>query len=153
MKQVSKEVKTYKTVFVADDGTEFESSDECKKYELSAKNTIKGMFSETFDVRPDADYEKKLRVVEGLPLWLAYGPENYLFTVKPKTLDELEVLNKYLHLYGNSCYGADAVGKIIILEYTAYDHEVYTCGTVDDWKLNFEKTIALLVGEDTDENM
>lgn len=40
MKKIQKERKSYYDVFVAADGTEFTTSDECKKYEESAKGVV-----------------------------------------------------------------------------------------------------------------
>ena len=40
MKRIEKEIKSYKTVYVANDGTEFSNPDECKKYDESAKGVI-----------------------------------------------------------------------------------------------------------------
>ena len=40
MKRIEKEIKSYKTIYVANDGTEFSSEEECKKYDESAKGII-----------------------------------------------------------------------------------------------------------------
>lgn len=44
MKQISKEITNYKTVYVAIDGTEFDSKEECVKYENSARVILKSKF-------------------------------------------------------------------------------------------------------------
>lgn len=40
MKRIEKEIKSYKTMYVANDGTEFSSEEECRKYDESAKGVI-----------------------------------------------------------------------------------------------------------------
>lgn len=45
MKQINKEVTSYKTVYVAVDGTEFDSKEECVKYENSAQGVLRDKFN------------------------------------------------------------------------------------------------------------
>lgn len=42
MKEIKKEIQKveYKTLYIANDGTEFESAEECKKYEKSARGVL-----------------------------------------------------------------------------------------------------------------
>lgn len=44
MKEVQKEIKSYKTVYEAIDGTEFISKEECEKYEHSAKCVLNNKY-------------------------------------------------------------------------------------------------------------
>lgn len=40
MKKIQKEIKTYESVYVADDGTEFKNESECRAYDESAKGVL-----------------------------------------------------------------------------------------------------------------
>lgn len=44
MKEIKKTIESYKYVYVAIDGTEFEDKEECRKYELSARGVLMAKF-------------------------------------------------------------------------------------------------------------
>lgn len=58
MKTINKEIvtKSTKTVYVANDGTEFENAEECKKYEKSARGVLYAKY-EPMVVKTSDEYE------------------------------------------------------------------------------------------------
>lgn len=103
------EVKNYKTVYVAADGTEFDDEMECKSYDKSALGVIRGRIS-------------KLAVLNGNEedLFGCGCCDNALMTVVPKTVDDIYLIRQLIILRrGSSDYanglGEDQVGKPVIL--------------------------------------
>lgn len=55
MKRIEKEIKSYKTMYVANDGTEFSSEEECCKYDESAKGIIFSRYNKLILGKTDED--------------------------------------------------------------------------------------------------
>ena len=103
------EVKNYKTVYVAADGTEFDDEMECTSYDKSALGVIRGRIS-------------KLAVFHGdeEDLFGCGSCDNELMIVVPKTVDDIYLIRQLIVLRrGSSGYadglGEDQVGKPVIL--------------------------------------
>lgn len=84
------EMKSYKTVYVAVDGTEFEDRNECERYDKSAMGVVKGRV-------------KKLavKVTDG---WTAVGgdSDHEVWIVVPKTPEDVSSIRQLLVLYENT---------------------------------------------------
>ena len=98
-----------KKIYVAKDGTEFDTAEECKKYEETAKCAINGMFNKlkvqyTYGV---GEYE---------PFHTFYC-EDELYAVKIENADQLEITNKWIKSIdpSNEAIGADAIGTIQLI--------------------------------------
>ena len=55
MKKIQKEVVTYKNVWVANDGTEFTTEEECRKYDESAKGVLMAKYAQHLVKESDED--------------------------------------------------------------------------------------------------
>lgn len=85
------EIKSYKTVYVSNDGREFDDREECLKYEKTAKGVIFG------DFKNIVEYSKKESTIFNY-----CGNEDYTYNfIKLNTLDKVELLKKVATL---SCY-------------------------------------------------
>ncbi len=110
MKEVIKPtiINTNKKVFVAEDGTEFEYSEQCIAYER--KQQLKEL--EQIEQCPEAEYQPNFN-----------GSENMEFHeykwFRPKNVEEIEKLNKYIG--GNSNLTSDNIGEWICIEEGNYD--------------------------------
>ena len=140
-----KEIKRVeiKKIYVANDGTEFSTEEECKKYEKTAECAINGMF-------------KKLKVQEtccigdGEPFG-SFGYEDTLYAVKIENTDQLEIVNKWIADNDNysrcekQLIGADKIGTIQLID--VYDGGVWTVGTPEELKEKYIKAIDKLFDE------
>lgn len=124
MKTIQREVKTYENIYVSVDGREFKTEADCKQWEASYKGTLAASWEQM----------KKLKVDScdiGLPE-ASYDHECY--AVKPKNLDEITLLNAYIH--SSTCNGAvtltaEQIGKVIVLNF-GYDHDYCDWYVMDD---------------------
>lgn len=148
MRTEKKEIQKieYVTTYIAKDGTEFKSEDECRKYEATATCAIMEMLKklpqqETYD--PENN---------GLPY---FGCDDTLKAFKIRTIDDVETVNKWLldlSPTGNKgmCLGADAVGTIQLFCIYNYDNDVWKLGSVDELKNTYLKAIDSFVDKLTE---
>lgn len=109
------EIKNYKNVYVAVDGTEFDVQSECEAYEKSAVGVLKGRLA-------------KIALVQKSECELFYGSgcdDNTSYVVIPKNEEEVGVIQQIVYL--NACnkeVQAEkvAVGKVLIVNFS-YDDE------------------------------
>lgn len=88
------EIKSYKTVYVSNDGKEFDDREECLKYEKTAKGVIFGDFKNIIDYS-----KKELTVIN------VCGSEEYTYHfIKLNTLDKVEILKRVASL---ACYNEE----------------------------------------------
>ena len=153
-----KELKRTETIekvigYEADDGTQFDSKEECEKYENSAFFVVFTRF-------------KKLVVKEIIECDLfgnqGYGSEEYIYyLIDIKNKNDVDIYNQFLLFTDKSCATIDDayIGKRILVgtgyEYDKWEHRhLYIKGTIDDLKKQFaedmEKVFADKKG-DTDE--
>lgn len=85
MKEEKREIINYNTIFVATDGTEFSTREECAKYEESALGVIRTKVSKliAFDSRNTSD-----------DAWTILGgyDDNDIVALKPTTLDDCDTI-------------------------------------------------------------
>ena len=83
------EVKSFKTVYVAVDGTEFDEREQCEKYDKSALGVVQGRV-------------KKL-AVKITDEWRAVGggEDHECWIVIPKKPEDVDAIKQLLALYGN----------------------------------------------------
>ena len=97
---------TYEDIFVSKDGKEFKTEADCKKWEESYKCTMEESFANIKKTTADA-------IALGLPF---YDTTTYI--IKPKTLDEIVIINAYADAIAYDVYrhlSADHIGKVIAL--------------------------------------
>lgn len=94
MKTINKEIvtKSTKTVYVANDGTEFENAEECKKYESSARGVLYAKY-EPMVVKTSDEYE----------IFLVGCDDNIVEIVCVKTQEDADLILQIL-LLENSLY-------------------------------------------------
>jgi len=125
-----------KKIYVADDGTEFQSEEECKKYEQTARCVINGMFHKL-------KIQKTYGVGDCEPFNF-FGYEDCVYAVKIENMNQVEIVNKWMKSE-NSCHinesylGADAVGTIQLL--SPFEGGVWVIGTPDELKETYNKAI------------
>ena len=138
MRKERKEFKRveYKDVFIADDGTEFSSEDECRKYEGTCECAINAMFKEVPQQETYMDCAEPFQM---------FGCGDTMYAVKIRSLEDVEVVNKWIKYMdkNNTGIGADTVGTIQLLN--RYDSYVYVHGTPDDLKKVYAEGIDNLV--------
>lgn len=145
MKTERKEIQKieYVTTYIANDGTEFKSEEECKKYETTAKCAVNVLFNSVPKQTTPFIGEKE-------PFCDFGSCDNEVYAVKIRSIDDLDAVNKYLKWSDseNDCLGVDAIGTIQILVYQAYcDGTIYKYGTPDNLKKEFCKAIDELCGK------
>lgn len=99
MKEVQKEIMRHQTVYVAADGTEFSTREECIKYEESALGVIRAKVSKliTFDTRNTN--EDAWTVLGGLD-------DNEIVAFKPNTQEDCDALMQLI-IIENPYWGRD----------------------------------------------
>jgi len=110
------ELKSYKNVYVAVDGTEFEEQEECQKYEKSAEGVLLGRLA-------------KMAITKQSECDLFNGAgcdDNTSYVIIPKSEDEVATIQQAIHLksYGDKkklCERVD-VGKVVIVT-IGYDND------------------------------
>lgn len=117
--------------YVANDGTVFNSEDECRKYEQTAKGAINGMFMKLPKIQINecaADREP----------FYGFSCEDTIYAVRIQNVDEVEVINKWLKLTDPcNCHSVstEEIGKIILL--CRYYDGVYVVGTPEYLKKQY----------------
>ncbi len=138
-----KELKRTETIekiigYEADDGTQFDSKEECEKYEKSALGVVYERF-------------KKLIVKKYVECDVftnyGYGSEEYeYFLIDIKNINDLNVYNHFLQLTESkeNIIDESYIGKRILVsagfEYDDWKHRtLYVNGTIDDMVAKFTK--------------
>lgn len=102
-KELRKEEKIiYTDVFIANDGTEFKTQEECEKYEESWAGTISASFQKVPHVKTTEMY------------WLGNwsGSEDFdIYLIKPRNLDDIRIINEYFKLSQSDMLTQDNIGN------------------------------------------
>ena len=86
MKQITKEVTNYVTKYISVDGIEFDTKDECEKYERSAEGVLRDKFM-------------KLVVKEADQYSLMFGlDDNTVYYVQFREESDIDILMQYYYL-------------------------------------------------------
>lgn len=119
MKEVQKEIMKHQTVYLAADGTEFSTKEECTKYEESALGVIRARVSKliTFDTRKT--YEDGWSVLGGMN-------DNEVVAFKPATQEDCDTLLQLI-LLENPYWARDDIKE---------DREERYKTIVEAWKNN-----------------
>lgn len=139
MKIEKREVKTYKEVFVAMDGTEFSNREECETYEKSATTVINGRFNALVK-----------KVCSDFGDWLyMFSCEDTLFVVYIADENDLTAVNMWIQHHGAvgtheannlKLLGGDAIGTYQVLSDDGYG-DYYFYGSLDCLKEWMHKQI------------
>ena len=139
MKEERKEVKKveYKTVYVADDGTEFTSSDECKKYEESAKYAVKQLIK---------DIPRQDTNGVGQDFLSSFGYDDNIIAFKVRNADDVEAINRWIKCTFDidgtfKGVSLDDIGTIQLFETYDYDNGLWRIGSVEYIKELFCKEV------------
>lgn len=123
MKERKVELLSYKTVYVAADGTEFDDRTECEKYDKSAVGVLKGRVKEM--AIKDADEEA---------IFNCGNSENRVLVCIPKNQEDIDTIKQLIFATGgDERYANKLDGCInkIVLVFFCYDDYIYI-DTVDD---------------------
>ena len=138
MRKERKEIKRveYKDIFIANDGTEFSSEDECEKYEGTAKCAINAMFEGIPQQKTYMDYVDKFQM---------FGSEDIMHAIKIRNLEDVEVVNKWIKSQdaSNSGISVDTIGTIQLIN--QYDTYTFCFGTPEDLKKTYADAVDSLV--------
>ena len=139
MKKIQQEVKTYKDIYVSVDGKEFSNKEDCEAWEKSYKGTIAASWSLIKKV--DAS-----TVNLGLP-WSSDDYECYV--LKPKSLDEITLINAYIQ--SSTCSSGTMlttghIGHTIAINF-GYDHDYCDVYVIEDNLKNITNYMAKLENE------
>lgn len=138
----------YVTTYIADDGTEFKSEEECRKYESTAEGVINAMFEKlpnqkTYDpINSEFPY---------------FGCDDTVVAVKIRSMDDVEIVNKWLKrrdCHDGMLIGAESIGSIHMFCIYDYDNCVWNMGTVEQFKKTCSDAIDTFVnklGDKTEE--
>lgn len=128
--------KEYKKIYVANDGLEFSSEEECKKYEESAKGAINAMFN-------SLEHHKVDQAGDDMPYYWCCDDE--LLAVKIHNETELRIVNQKLSQI-NNYYGellpASAIGTVQVIEFYDYcnggePYSAFCVGTPEEMKKKY----------------
>lgn len=117
------EVKSFKTVYVAADGTEFNDKEECRKYDESALGVLKGRV-------------KKLatKVSNEADLLGSGNGDDESWVIIPKSADEVALIRQLLSLMGMKAEHTEflesQIGKVIWLT-QSYDQDYMWFDTLE----------------------
>jgi hypothetical protein len=109
MEKKTIEVKDYKTVYVAADGTEFDTAEECKKYDKSAVGVLKGRIKK-FTIKETTE--------DGI--FNCGSCDNTVMVCIPQTIADLDAIRQLIVCMGSSESYAerladDNVGRVVFL--------------------------------------
>jgi len=115
----------YVKEYVANDGEVFQSEEECRKYEQTAKGAINGMFMKLPNIQINecaADTDP----------FYTFSCEDTIYAIRIQNVEELEVVNKWIKATDPCCchsVSTEDIGKIILL--CRYYDGVFVVGTPD----------------------
>ena len=123
---IEKTVYETKKTYIANDGTEFKNREECEKYEETAQCAINSMFKKLKIQQTDSVGED-----ETFNLFMY---EDTMHAVKIETLEELEVVNKWICFKDptQTTIGTEKIGTIQLIN--EYDGGVWVVGTPEELK-------------------
>ena len=131
-------VTSYKYVYVANDGMEFSTREDCEEYERKLCNVdkyeslvVESVFASDF--------------FNSAGLLPSYDSNDGFDVVRIKDRSDVEIINK---LAGDEIIDDTMIGKKLISQYNEMDHEIYACYTRDDMVAAFVNTIDNLIGKD-----
>lgn len=123
MEERKVELLSYKTVYVAADGTEFDDRDECEKYDRSAVGVLKGRVKEM--AIKDANEDD---------IFNCGNCENRVLVCIPKNQEDIDDIKQLIFATGGNASYADKVDGCInkvVLVFFCYDDYIYI-DTLDD---------------------
>lgn len=150
MKELTREITTTEVIgYIAADGKEFKSQNECMKYEATAAAVIRADF-ETLVMAENSEF--------GLFGNICGGSEDYrVVRITIDNVEDLRKANMYDHLInkreGNNTFTEEHIGKSLIVG-TGWDHDTcYLYGTIEQLveKFRIEITRALYPKEEKGE--
>lgn len=144
MRTEKKEIQKieYVTTYIAKDGTEFKSEDECRKYEETAKCAIFGALQKLECQKTDMFAEREC------DLFTSFSCDDNMYAFRIRNVDDLEVVNRWMHLVDDCSrdkLGTDAIGTIQLINTYCDDESVWVIGTVEQFKEKVCKQIDKLV--------
>ena len=123
MEERKVELLSYKTVYVAADGTEFDDRTECEKYDKSAVGVLKGRVKAI--AIKDTNEED---------IFSCGNSENRVLVCIPKSQEDIDTIKQLIFAtVGNKSYADKVDGCInkVVLVFFCYDDYIYI-DTVDD---------------------
>lgn len=143
MKKIQREVVTHEDIYVSVDGKEFKNEADCKAWEKSYKGTLEASWKLI-----------KKEEVDTSNIGLPYAnSDDECYVIKPKTLDEIVLINAYIasSTYGNGAQlTVEHIGKMIALNF-GYDHDYCDVYILEDHLNNLKKYVSELEGKFNEE--
>ena len=144
----------YEDIYIADDGTEFNNEEECKKYERTADGVINAAFEKT----------KFGNVIYGLgDRFCQFGCDENMFCVHITDEHDLNAVNMWVShhsarpVYGyydikkdDPQFGKDAIGTIQVFSESDYD-DPYEYGSIEQLREYMHKSVDELIDSLTKE--
>lgn len=110
-----KEIKTYETVYVACDGTEFNSEEQCRLYDNSAICVLKAKMNKI-----------AVKVTTEDTIFNCGNYDNTVYVCVPKNQAELDIIAQFMyandHCAGAVDYIQDRIGKVLLITVNTYDN-------------------------------
>ena len=154
MRKERKEFKRieYVDVYVAEDGTEFSTEEQCKKYEASAKFAIEQM------VRKIPNQITAYVGEKDAPSMI--GCEDTMYALRIRNEEDVIAVNMWVESFGDgfehNCIGTDAIGSIIFVDVFDCGGGIWTIGTPENMKKTYcdfvDSLYNKLVEEEKEEN-
>lgn len=123
MEERKVELLSYKTVYVAADGTEFDDRTECEKYDKSAVGVLKGRVK-----------AMAIKDTNEEDIFSCGNSENRVLVCIPKNQEDIDTIKQLIFTtVGNKSYAdkVDAYINKVVLVFFCYDDYIYI-DTVDD---------------------
>lgn len=130
--------------YIAKDGTEFGSEEECKKYEDTAECAIRAAV--------ECIATKKCGVYTVADSGFPYCYDGIFRAIKIRNVNDVEIVNKWILATNNSkcnCVSSNDIGRTLIFE--EYDNWINACGDIDEMVQNYRRALEKHLGEETQE--
>lgn len=143
MRTEEREIKRYKTIYIANDGTEFETQEQCERYEKTAQCAIHAAFK-SLPVQTTPD-------ILDSDIFPYFACEDNVIAVKIRNVTDLEIVNRWLlETYGKhgeevACLGESAIGTIQLIEEYDFGNEMWFIGTPEKLKEQFIAGVDRLI--------
>lgn len=145
MRVEEREIKTYKEIYIANDGTEFATQEQCEEYEKTAQCAIEAAFK-------SLPMQCSHNIMDS-GFFPYFGCDDSVYAIKIRNVNDLEIVNKWLiETFGKhgdevACLGADAIGTIQLIETYDYDNEFFLVGTPESLREHFMKGVDRMIEE------
>lgn len=130
-----------KKIYVADDGTEFATEEQCKSYEQTAKFAIECMLKKLNQLTT-------YNFVNSIDELNTFGYDDTMYAIEIRNTNDVETVNKWVLSHGDcnkdACIGTETIGTIQLFDCWD-DASIWNIGTPDDLKARYAKGVDKLI--------